>query len=155
MPAVIEQFRGQHLFLSNFAMVHSGVAVRAGGRTISALTTEHLFAALKTTDRTAQDEILAANGPRRAKALGRKAPLRPDWEQVKDTAMGMCLAAKFSTEHPELRAALAATGDALLVEGNSWGDRYWGVDLATGAGQNRLGLALMAQRARILLEDGS
>jgi predicted NAD-dependent protein-ADP-ribosyltransferase YbiA (DUF1768 family) len=49
--------------------------------------------------------------------------------------------------HPELRRLLLATGDAELVEGNTWGDRFWGV--CAGRGQNHLGRLLMAIRAEI------
>ena len=32
------------------------------------------------------------------------------------------------------------------MEGNTWHDVYWGVDLCTGEGENHLGKILMAQR---------
>lgn len=40
-----------------------------------------------------------------------------------------------------------ATDDAELVEGNTWGDRYWGV--VDGVGENRLGKLLMERRAEL------
>lgn len=55
------------------------------------------------------------------------------------------LRAKFK-QHPELAAMLIATGDAELVEGNTWGDTFWGRDLATGHGENHLGRLLMELR---------
>lgn len=57
---------------------------------------------------------------------------RPDWEDVKVDIMLGLLRQKF--QHPELGAKLLATGDAYLVEGNTWGDTFWGV--FNGKGQN-------------------
>lgn len=39
---------------------------------------------------------------------------------------------------------LKETGGKYLVEGNNWGDIFWGVD--NGVGKNLLGLALMYLR---------
>jgi predicted NAD-dependent protein-ADP-ribosyltransferase YbiA (DUF1768 family) len=44
---------------------------------------------------------------------------------------------------------LLSTGDELLIEGNTWGDTYWGVDLKTGIGENKLGKILMKVREEI------
>lgn len=54
--------------------------------------------------------------------------------------------AKFS-QNPELMELLIATDNALLVEGNKWNDRYWGVDVRTGVGRNHLGKILMKIRS--------
>lgn len=40
-----------------------------------------------------------------------------------------------------------ATGDAILIEGNTWGDRFWGV--CEGFGQNHLGHVLMRVRVQL------
>ena len=47
----------------------------------------------------------------------------------------------------ELAGKLLNTGDAELVEGNHWGDRYWGV--CDGEGQNKLGKLLMQVRGEL------
>lgn len=44
-----------------------------------------------------------------------------------------------------LSEMLEATGDAELIEGNHWGDTFWGV--CNGVGQNNLGKLLMAIRS--------
>ncbi len=46
---------------------------------------------------------------------------------------------------PALRTALEATGEATLIEGNTWNDTFWGV--CRGKGQNNLGKILEAIRA--------
>jgi predicted NAD-dependent protein-ADP-ribosyltransferase YbiA (DUF1768 family) len=49
--------------------------------------------------------------------------------------------------HPELLKQLLATGDEELVEGNGWGDRFWGkVD---DIGENNLGKILMGVRREL------
>ena len=52
---------------------------------------------------------------------------------------------KFSI--PELRTKLLETDDAELIEGNTWGDTYWGT--CSGIGQNHLGKLLMKTRFKI------
>lgn len=70
--------------------------------------------------------------------------MRQDWDSLKHAYMRGFVLEKFTK--PELREKLLATGDALLVEGNTWGDIYWGVDMRTGKGENFLGKILMQTR---------
>ena len=86
--------------------------------------------------------------PSKSKSMGRRVQLRPDWEQVKVGIMEEIVRAKF-TQHPELAAQLLATGDKVLVEGNRWGDKFWGVDNRTGQGENHLGKILMKVRKEL------
>jgi predicted NAD-dependent protein-ADP-ribosyltransferase YbiA (DUF1768 family) len=53
--------------------------------------------------------------------------------------------------NPRLQRMLLDTSDAELVEGNWWGDRFWGT--FRGAGRNHLGKILM--RVRDELRQGS
>lgn len=84
-------------------------------------------------------------GPGKSKGVGRRVRLRPDWEEVKLDVMEGVVRAKF-TQNPGLAERLLATGDKVLVEGNRWGDTFWGVDARTGQGQNHLGRILMRVR---------
>ena len=77
--------------------------------------------------------------------MGRHLPLRPDWEDVKLSVMEGLLRQKFREE--PFKSQLKATGDAQLVEGNYWGDVYWGV--CRGQGENHLGKLLMKIRGEI------
>ena len=88
--------------------------------------------------------IATAKTPGQAKRAGRKAVLRHDWEDVKMNVMRKALRKKFSD--PELKAKLLATGDQILEEGNTWHDKYWGVDSVTREGKNMLGKILMEIR---------
>jgi ribA/ribD-fused uncharacterized protein len=109
-------------------------------------TVEHAFQAAKTDDPEERATILAAGSPGKAKRLGKRVRLRKDWESVKVGIMETLVRAKF-VSHPELRAALLATGEGRLVEGNTWGDAFWGV--CRGAGKNHLGRILMRVRGEL------
>ena len=148
-PERIDRFRGAHAFLSNFHRHPFDWQ----GRTWP--TSEAAYQAAKTRDEAERECIRAAPSPAAAKRLGRRVALRADWEHVKDDVMRSVLDAKFAV--PQLRDALLATGDAKLVEGNTWGDVHWGV--CDGRGRNQLGRTLMAirddirRRARAAMDD--
>ena len=144
-PERIDRFRGDHAFLSNFHR-HP---FQWRGRSFS--TAEHAYQGAKSRDDRERERIRVASSPREAKRLGRRADLRCDWEHVKDDVMHSILQAKFAV--PELRDALLATGDAELVEGNTWGDVYWGV--CRGRGRNQLGRTLMRIRDDIRRRAGA
>ena len=94
--------------------------------------------------------VLTKLNPSEAKRLGRRVRLRSDWEQVKYDVMLDVVRAKFN-QHPDLAQKLLATGDEELVEGNDWGDTYWGV--CNGRGKNMLGKILMRVRAELRGEN--
>lgn len=143
----INSFHAPYRFLSNFAEVNSGLHWRG----LRALTAEHLFAAAKTSDVNEQLLICAAPSPGHAKRMGRTVTLRSNWNDVRISIMSELIAAKFGPDHPQLVNALIATGTAHLAEGNSWGDTFWGVNTATGQGENWLGHLLMLRRSQILM----
>jgi hypothetical protein len=66
------------------------------------------------------------------------------WEESKVRVMHGLVLQKF-TRHPELGEQLLATRGRELIEGNTWGDRFWGV--CGGQGQNYFGHILMEVRA--------
>ena len=129
-------------FLSNFYEVN----VEYGGLVYGS--NEAAFQAQKCL--TEEEKILFTEfSPSKSKGVGRRVILRPDWEEVKLGFMEEIVRAKF-TQHPELAIKLLATGDQVLVEGNRWGDIYWGVDIRTGQGQNNLGKILMKIREELM-----
>jgi N-glycosidase YbiA len=97
-------------------------------------------------DMTERRRIAGLATPSEAKAAGRALEIRSDWETAKFEVMEVCVRAKF-TRHKDLGVQLVATGDALLEEGNTWGDRIWGV--FEGQGENRLGKILMKVRSEL------
>lgn len=77
-----------------------------------------------------------------ANYLRNRGYIREDWDEIKVEIMIDLLIQKFS--QPELQLYLKNTGDAYLVEGNSWGDTFWGE--CDGRGRNVLGRLLMILR---------
>lgn len=134
-------FRGKHRFLSNF--YPSEVSLDG----ILYPSIEHAYQAAKTIDITTRREIAALKTPGQAKRRGRRVILRSNWEHIKEEIMYELVLQKFA-RHPVLRQLLLATGEQQLVEGNTWGDTYWGV--CDGEGQNRLGKIL--ERVRFELQ---
>jgi ribA/ribD-fused uncharacterized protein len=135
----IDSFSGEYRFLSNFWPVP----------TFAGLTVEHYFAAAKTADPEEAQKVLASKSPGEAKSRGRKVTMREDWNDVRVETMLGLLRMKF-LYNEDLGLQLLATGDQELVEGNTWGDTFWGVDAESGLGENNLGKLLMQVREELL-----
>lgn len=141
----IPAFRDEYRFLSNFW----DAPVTYGGLTY--MNNEAAFQAQKSL-RLEDKLAFTAIGSGKAKRLGRRVPLRPDWEDVKVGIMEEIVRAKF-TQNDKLKQRLLATGDMVLEEGNTWHDTFWGIDLNTGEGENHLGKILMKVRAELAQAD--
>lgn len=137
----VMSFRGKYNFLSNF--YNSPFYVYD----ILFPTVEHYFQAMKSADMSGLRKIAEMETPAMTKKAGKVVKLRKDWEQIKDQVMTYGIFKKF--EIPELRQKLLETGDVQLIEGNNWGDTYWGMCLKTKQGKNKLGEILMQERQRI------
>lgn len=131
----IDEFRGAYSFLSNFYPCE----IEYEGQKYPS--TEHAYQAAKTLD-LEKRRLLASVPVKQVKRLGRSLRQRPDWEEVKLRVMWHLILKKFAI--PELKEKLLATGDAELIEGNWWGDTFWGV--CKGIGENHLGKILMRAR---------
>jgi ribA/ribD-fused uncharacterized protein len=143
---MIDDFTGPYWFLSNFSP--SAITYEA----LTYPTLEHAFQAAKVLDPELRQLVQAAETPDLAKRLGRGVPLRADWEQQKVAIMTQLVRLKFGNGS-ELAAALLATGNEELREGNTWGDRFWGAvynhRTKTWEGQNHLGRILMQVRQEL------
>lgn len=141
----ITEFRGNYAFLSNFytaSIVYDGLCYANN---------EAAFQAQKTTCLKERRRFSSSylTDPAKAKVMGRKITLRPDWEHIKIPCMyEICMSKCF--QHPELIRALLATGNAVLIEENTWGDRFWGC--VNGLGENHLGNILMDIRGKLSME---
>lgn len=134
MNDAIKEFTGKYFFLSNFyaaPVVYQGIRFENN---------EAAFQAAKCPRRMRD---FCGLSPQAAKRLGRRVELRPDWENVKYNVMYQVCMAKF-LQNPALLEKLICTGDTELIEGNTWGDRIWGV--CNGTGENHLGRTLMQIR---------
>ena len=144
MPSVIGKFQyddGSHCPLSNF---YPSPFTAEG---LEWPTVEHYYQAMKTIDGTERVRISELPTPGQSKRAGRRVSLRTDWEQIKLAVMRDALERKFDRTDSSLGKYLLDTGDALLVEGNTWNDVFWGV--CRGQGDNWLGHLLMARRAEL------
>lgn len=161
----ITSFSGPYRVLSSFAETPFYLPLLD----LRVLTGEHGFQACKSDIRETVLWIASAPTAGEAKSRGRSVPLRDNWDRIKRWVMLQVVLSKFSV--PALSAQLIATGDAELVEGNTWGDDYWGAvpgrtrdtwppgmpgwqapDGAWLAGYNWLGRILMMARETIAPE---
>ena len=139
---LINSFRGKYFFLSNFYPCQ----VKYDGITYK--NSEAAFQAQKVLDKKERQQF-ADLEPLDAKKLGKKVSLRGDWEKVKVEIMYSVVKAKFE-QNSYLSRQLIDTNDAKLVEGNSYHDIFWGIDMDSGIGENYLGRILMKVREMVL-----
>ena len=87
--------------------------------------------------------------------MGRKIKRRSDWFDVSLVVMETLVRQKF-TRYPELKSKLLETGNAKLIEGNNWNDRFYGAVYDTNRsewmGENHLGKILMKVREELKQE---
>ena len=136
---MINEFSGRYRWLSNFhtcSIVYDGVEYPS---------TENAYQAAKTIikEERIQFEMITAGQSKRAR---QKVTLRGDWEAVKINIMKELTRLKY--KKGILKKKLIATGKQEIVEGNYWGDTFWGV--CKGKGDNRLGKILMKERKRLV-----
>ena len=136
---MINKFVGENKFLSN---MYPCIIEVEGQKYPSA---EHAFQAMKSLDSNDRLAMSVCRSPEEAKQAGKLLNLRSDWEQVKVNLMYEILKKKFS--NPELAEKLRSTKGEELIEGNTWGDKFWGV--YKGQGENHLGKLLMKVREEI------
>lgn len=139
----INEFRGQYFFLSNFYPC----SIEYEGLTYFSV--EAAYQAQKTDDRLIKRKYSLLSAAE-AKKLSHKVEVRKDWNDVKVPIMRELLQQKF-TKYPHLKEQLLATGDIEIIEGNNWGDIFWGV--CEGKGENMLGKLLMEIRFYLMNED--
>lgn len=148
----ILKFRGKYSFLSNFYPCE----VEYEGLTYPSV--ENAYQAAKTNPYRRKKFLHLS--PKEARKLGRKVPIFPDWSSKRVRVMAELVWKKFS-RNPELKEKLLSTKDAILIEGNTWGDEFWGVNLRVKdnnskfgyRGKNILGRILMCVRKLLRYPD--
>jgi ribA/ribD-fused uncharacterized protein len=123
---VISQFKGKYAFLSSFyqASMHVPIGLTYPGG-VRVPDVEHAFQAAKAILPDDARWVLDAPTAREARQRGRHITCRADWDAIKRQVMLHMQLAKFR-QHEGLLALLGDTGRELLLEGNTWGDDYWG-----------------------------
>lgn len=144
IEGTILYFDDDYDFLSNLfeePILHNGVSYPSA---------EHAFQALKTNDEEQKNKILQVNSPSKVKVLGKKLPLKENWENIKDEEMYNICLSKFKN-NAILKEKLLNTGNLKLVNGNTGGDDYWGavIDKNDIIGTNKLGTILMKVREEL------
>jgi ribA/ribD-fused uncharacterized protein len=140
----ITKFEGEYRFLSNFwnsELYYQGITYP---------TLEHAYQAAKTLNQQDRERISKLETPGTAKRAGRELTIQANWDILRVDIMRDLLLMKFTI--PELRKKLIATGTAILVEGNTWHDNYWGSCTCIkckNQGRNILGTLLMSLRSLI------
>lgn len=155
---VIKEFRGEHFFLSNYYTApflwrnhqfHSGEQAFAFAKSF--------FATHDRMTNLYQSSVMDTKAPGEAKKIGRGMEINvPEWDKHKVQYMREIVHAKFAGVQG-LAGQLINTGACMLVEGNDWGDKFWGrcLDKSTGkmVGLNTLGTLLMEERGYWLYSD--
>jgi ribA/ribD-fused uncharacterized protein len=144
---MITHFDNQYRFLSNFWPVQ--IKDKEG---LVFPSVEHAYQACKCRDKSQRAQFTEPTmSSAQAKQLGRKVMLRPDWSYLRLNVMRRLLELKFAPGS-ELAEKLLATGEEILVEGNTWHDNFWGrcsCRNCRGKGINHLGQLLMERRAAL------
>ncbi len=156
-PITSFDHRGPYGFLSNFHLVDVRLRWRAVlegfDDTNVYPSVEHAYQAAKTLDMTERARFArsvdgGAFSSGQAKRAGKTVTMRADWNEVRLIMMEGLLWQKFDVPtgpvHADLAARLVATKPRELIEGNTWGDTFWGV--CRGKGENHLGRLLMRVR---------
>jgi len=132
----ITNFAGYYRFLSNFyyqPFIWNDREYR---------TAEHAYQSQKPRFEADANEVVLARTPGEAKRIANSCAIAEGFHERKLDIMESVCRAKF--EVTTCRFLLASTGRRELIEGNTWGDIYWGV--CKGVGQNNLGKILMKIR---------
>jgi ribA/ribD-fused uncharacterized protein len=132
---MITQFNGPNRWLSNFWLV----PVTLDGSDYPSV--ENAYQAAKTKWHELRKPFQTCS-PGLAKRMGQDIVLSSDWPQQKLMVMRELIRQKFL--NPEMAAKLLSTGYTEIIEGNTWGDIFWG--MCKGEGHNHLGLMIMQMR---------
>jgi ribA/ribD-fused uncharacterized protein len=137
---VIGPFDENYSYLSSF----SAISFEVWGNRFP--TAEHAYQAGKAIGQSDWfEDIRDADSVKEAKKLGYQIELPAQWDQIKDRCMVEIVTAKFG-QNPDAQRRLIETAPTPIVALNSWDDTYWGADIDTGRGRNKLGHILMGVR---------
>lgn len=139
-PDTIDRFKGEYDFLCN------RFACRFIWQGLKYSNVEAAFQSSKCENERERKAFCDCSADKAA-LKGREVVPPAGWENERLGIMESVLTAKFS-QNPMLMKRLVETGNRLLINGNSKGETYWGVDLYTWEGENVLGKLLMKIREK-------
>ena len=161
----IDSFRYKYMCFSNFSsheVTYKGITYK---------NSEAAFQAQKFKDENVK-RLFKSLDPSKAKALGRakiiflnpegeyyknklpsgigqrsnefiKHTMKSDWDKIRVEEMYQIVKNKYE-QNQDIKEVLLSTGERELIEGNTWGDKFWGK--VAGVGSNFLGRILMQIR---------
>lgn len=140
---MINQFRGEYNWLSNMYSCD----IMFDGHLFKSV--ENAYMASKNVENRDWFQFCLNNPPNICKKESKNILLRADWEKVKVKIMYGFLEQKFKQE--PFKTKLLTTKNENIVEGNYWGDSFWGVDLKQNPniGENFLGRSIMDIRKKL------
>jgi ribA/ribD-fused uncharacterized protein len=140
----IDCFRGPYRFLSNFYTVPILFEHRVY------LSVENAYQASKFATESPQRDVIQRASPGTAKRIGRTARTNLSKEKLKEQNKSQMLEFLRIKFKPGCYVSqkLIDTFPMDLVEGNTWGDVYWGE--CSGVGENMLGQLLMQVREELM-----
>lgn len=139
----IDKFDGNFRFLSNFYATN----ITYNGLRFTSTEAAYQASKCKFFE---ERELFTTLSPSQSKRLGKNVRIREDWNKIKLRVMYDLVNIKFKKE--PLRGKLLDTNDLYLIEGNTWGDNFWGCvrnDKDIWRGRNMLGNILMKVRDEI------
>lgn len=144
----------QYYFLSSMYQLRNPIIAPCG---VLSNTVEAAYTSSKFVDKRVQREIALLEDGKKARKRGRTLlragnKLNENWQEMRVPVMRNLIEQKF-LNNPDLAKLLLATGDTLIVEGNTWGDTYWG-QCPVGVGENHLGILLMERRELLRATGG-
>jgi ribA/ribD-fused uncharacterized protein len=138
----IDSFRGEYRFLSNYwpvKVVYEGIEYPSVEQAYKAAQLTNIEARMLISNLFPNRKELEGQMEEILKQYG----IRIDWnDELRLKVMEELLIQKFNDG--EIRRKLRDTKDALLIEGNTWHDTFFGV--CDGVGENYLGKLLMKIR---------
>ena len=140
---MINIFRGEYNWLSNFydcTVTYDGCEFKS---------VEHAYLYAKSPKDPDWLRYCLKETASIVKRKSKSIDIRGDWDDVKLDIMYDLLIQKFNQE--PFKTKLIETGEQNIIEGNSWGDEYWGVNLSVqpNYGENHLGRIIMKIRKKI------
>lgn len=142
---MINEFQGEYRWLSNFVECD----IEYNGFIYPSVENAYQAAKMKYKEDSLKFLIVTSG---QAKRLAKTLPMRDDWGKLKIYYMREFLIQKFSQK--PYKELLMNTCGLDIIEGNRWGDKYWGVCLKTNNGQNNLGKLIMGIRdINVIMDD--
>ena len=132
----IEEFRGSYEYMNNFYPC----TIEFRGLTFKCA--EAAYQAQKCKNE--EDKVRFTEYPGwKAHVEGRKVDIVDNWNDIKIPTMQEVIFAKFTQDDWCKKRLMQLQPGTLIINGNSKGDMFWGMDAKTKEGPNHLGMCIM------------